>query len=154
MLRVTKLCDYAIVLLTHLAQAGRDGSVAARDLADRSEVPLPTVSKILKQLGHEGLVVSQRGAKGGYRLARPATEVSVADIIAAVEGPIAMTDCSLEGGGLCDVEDNCRVRANWRLISSVVEDALSRITLADMAGPLPPQLVRLGKAPRQAASGT
>ncbi len=94
MLRITKLTDYAIVVLSTMIEPTAVDAFAARDVADRSQIPQPTVSKVLKQLARAGLVVSERGKHGGYRLARAAGTISVADIIDAVEGPIAVTECS------------------------------------------------------------
>lgn len=152
MLRVTKLTDYAIVVLTHLARQG-EACLTARDLAECSEVPAPTVQKLLKQLAREGLVASLRGAKGGYRLSRAPEDISVAEVIAAIEGPIAMTECSHDDSGLCEVEDNCNVRTNWQRINVAVQSALSSVSLADMVGPTPsqPGLVQLRHASGQPA---
>lgn len=134
MLRLSKLTDYATVVMTRLAQAP-DDLHSAQALADRTLVEVPTVSKVLKQLGRAGLVVSQRGAQGGYRLARPAREITVAEIIAAMEGPLGMTECSVHKG-LCSQESVCSVRRNWRKISRAIVAALDEVSLADMAEPL------------------
>ena len=137
MIRLSKLADYGIVLLTYVAR-DVDGRVyTARELADESRLPLPTVSKILKALCRGGLLVSHRGASGGYSLARPARDISVVDIIAAIEGPIAMTECSVTAPSLCDFEAACPVRSNWQRINDVVVRALAGLTLVDMKQPLP-----------------
>lgn len=126
MLRITKLTDYAIVLLTHCA--GEDcPQLTARDLAIRSHLPRPTVGKVLKTLSRAGLVVASRGKKGGYCLARPAKEISIAEIIEAIEGPVALTECSVSG--TCEIESSCPVRANWQKISAVVRRALENVSL-------------------------
>lgn len=135
MLRVSKLTDYATVVMTALAGLG-DGQASAVALAERARLEPPTVAKVLKLLAQAGLVVSQRGASGGYRLARPAAAITVADIVAAIEGPFGMTECSVHSG-LCDHELHCGVRGNWRRISEAVEDALRAVTLADMLAPPP-----------------
>ncbi|MCK7592717.1 SUF system Fe-S cluster assembly regulator [Pseudomarimonas salicorniae] len=135
MFRISKLTDYATVVLTLLAEQA-DGIHSASDLAARAKLEPPTVSKLLKMLGQAGLVESFRGASGGYRLARPAAQISVADIVTAMEGPIGVTECSLHDG-LCDHETHCGVRANWRRISVAVEAALRSVTLADMLDPAP-----------------
>ena len=96
---------------------------------------LPTVSKVLKALVQHGLLASHRGAKGGYSLAAPAEEISVAQIIAAIEGPIALTECS-DTIGLCGQETQCSVRGNWQRINSAVREALERVTLAELARPM------------------
>ncbi len=139
MFRISKLTDYATVVLTLLAERG-DAVHSASDLAVRAKLESPTVSKLLKQLGQAGLVESFRGANGGYRLARAAEEISVADIVIAMEGPIAVTECSLHDG-LCDHETHCGVRGNWRRISLAVDTALRAVTLADMLDPAPARRV-------------
>jgi FeS assembly SUF system regulator len=143
MMRIGKLTDYAIVLLTYFAREGEGAeqgeeiSHAAPGLAALAQLPLPTVSKILKALSRGGLLISQRGAKGGYRLTRPAQQISVAEIIAVLEGPIALTECSTDVPGLCELEPVCPVRSNWRKINLAVRDALEGLTLAAMTRPLP-----------------
>lgn len=102
MIRLSRLTDYAVTLLTQMVSEGK-GLWAASDLAEKAGVPLPTVSKILKQLSKGGIVVAQRGATGGYHLVRPATDISIAAIIEAMDGPIALTDCA-EGG-----DQDCRI---------------------------------------------
>jgi FeS assembly SUF system regulator len=131
MIRLGRLTDYGIVLMAHLASAG-DGPHAARDIAAATELPLPAVSKLLKSLARQGLLTSARGAKGGYQLARPAEQITVPQMIAALEGPIALTDCNLHEGA-CSQEPRCHVRTPWQRINRAVHDALSRIRLADLA---------------------
>ena len=140
MLRVSKLTDYATVVMTTLAQAG-SGSASAGALAERARLEPPTVAKVLKLLAQAGLVVSQRGAAGGYRLARPAERISVAEIVAAIEGPFGMTECSVHSGA-CDHERHCGVRGNWRRISEAVEAALRAVSVADMLAAPPPRASR------------
>ncbi len=135
MLRISKLSDYAILLLVSLHEAGGD-LLSAHTLADASHLELPTASKLLKLLHKANLVESRRGASGGYRLAVPADEISVVDVITAIEGPIAMTECSIEAG-LCSQEDRCQLRSNWQRISLTVQRALREVSLADMTRPLP-----------------
>lgn len=132
MLRISKLSDYAILIMVELA---RDGEVlSAHTLAERIRVEVPTASKVLKLLSGNGLLESFRGANGGYRVARRAGDISVAAVIAAIEGPIAMTECSIEEG-LCSQEDSCELRGNWQRISLAVADALQKVSLAEMAAP-------------------
>ena len=133
MLRVTKLTDYATVLLNVLAD-DPDGVCSAAELAERSRLELPTVSKVLKPLAHAGLVESFRGSAGGYRLARPAERISLIEIVEAIEGPLGVTECSGEHS-TCEIESPCGVRGNWRHINDVVADALRGISLAQMRGP-------------------
>ena len=133
MLRVTKLTDYATVVLTVLA--ARPGDVlSAADLAETSGLETPTVSKLLKPLAQAGLVSSLRGAHGGYRLSRNAAEISLIEIVEAMEGPLAMTECS-QHENHCGIAHQCGVRSNWRLINDVVADALRGVTLAQMLKP-------------------
>lgn len=135
MLRVTKLTDYATVVLTVLA--ARPGQVlSAPELAEAAGLEAPTVAKLLKPLAAAGLVEGFRGANGGYRLARDATGISLVEIVEAMEGPLAMTECS-EHAGQCGIERSCGVRANWRRINDVVADALRGVSLAQMLGPVP-----------------
>ena len=135
MLRVTKLTDYATVVLTVLA--ARPGDVlSAADLAEIAGLETPTVSKLLKPLAQAGLVSSQRGVHGGYRLNRAAHEITLVEIVEAMEGPLAMTEFS-QHDSQCGIAKQCGVRANWRLINDVVADALRGVTLAQMLHPLP-----------------
>ncbi|MDN5781624.1 MAG: SUF system Fe-S cluster assembly regulator [Luteimonas sp.] len=133
MLRVTKLTDYATVVLTVLAS--EPGVVAsAAGLAERAGLEAPTVAKLLKPLAQAGLVEAFRGANGGYRLARPAVDISLFEVVEAMEGPLGMTECSVHAGS-CGIEDSCGVRANWRRINDVVADALRGVSLAQMLSP-------------------
>lgn len=133
MIRMSKLTDYAIVLLAHLARSGR--TLAAQELSARSGVPLPTVSKLCKELSKAGLVVSHRGRHGGYGLARPAERISVAEIVEALEGPIALTECGTALHGACERESRCAVRQPWQQINREVRKALERVRLSDLAPP-------------------
>jgi FeS assembly SUF system regulator len=143
MIRITKQTDYGIVLLTHLA-ADPERQYNAPELAAEARLPLPMVSKILKLLAREGLLVSHRGVKGGYSLARQPEAISMAEIISSLEGPIALTECiSVEGD--CSHEALCPVRSNWRRINQAVRTALAGISLAEMANPRQ-QLVTLGRS--------
>ncbi len=142
MLRVTKLADYGIVILTYFA-ARTQTTHNARDIAGVVRLPLPVVSKILKALARDGLLVSHRGTKGGYGLARKPEEITVADIIRSLEGPIAITECADTVNGDCELEVRCPVRTNWHRINQAIYQALERITLAEMTQPLHEQLVHL-----------
>ncbi|HET7655659.1 MAG TPA: SUF system Fe-S cluster assembly regulator [Luteimonas sp.] len=150
MLRVTKLTDYATVVLTVLATRP-DAVLSAAELAERAGLEMPTVAKVLKPLAQAGLVEGFRGAGGGYRLARDAAQVTLVEIVEAMEGPLGMTECALHEG-VCGIEQSCGVRANWRRINDVVAEALRGVTLAQMLAPPPArQPRRPGKgAPRVA----
>ncbi|MCB2156328.1 SUF system Fe-S cluster assembly regulator [bacterium] len=133
MLRITKQTDYGTLLLTHIARGSRGEMFSARDLAAETRIPLPMVSKILKKMVRAELLESHRGVKGGYSLARPAKEVSVADIILALEGPIALTDCSEHADSECGMEGGCPVSNHWQRINNAVVGALEGISLEEMA---------------------
>jgi FeS assembly SUF system regulator len=144
MIRITKQTDYGIVLMTHLA-AGSGRRYNAPDLAMETNLPLPMVSKILKLLARDGLLDSHRGAKGGYALARDASEITVDEIITSLEGPVAITECIDAAPGECEHEPGCPTRANWQVINRAVRRALEGITLAEMTHPIPHEkLVTLG----------
>jgi FeS assembly SUF system regulator len=108
-----------------------DDVLSAVQIAEATRLELPTVSKLLKLLGHATLVESFRGVNGGYRLARGAADISLAEIVVALEGPIAVTECSL-GVGQCNREVRCSVRGSWQQISTILDDALRAVSLADM----------------------
>jgi len=147
MLRISKLTDYAILVMVELA---RDGEMlSAHALAERVGVEIPTASKVLKLLAGAGLLESYRGANGGYRVSRQSSDISVAEVIAAIEGPIAMTECSVEEG-LCSQEESCELRGNWQRISVAVARALQEVSLAEMSVPMrnpvnPLQITTLSK---------
>lgn len=136
MIRLSKLTDYGIVLMSYFAQGGAGAAFTARELSEKSKIPLPTVSKVLKSLSRSELVFSQRGVKGGYTMARTPEEISVAEMIDALEGPIAMTECSTFGGHRCEFELMCPAKSPWQRINHVVHRALSTLSLADMTGVL------------------
>jgi len=134
MLRLNRMTDYAIVVLGQMAQdCGRVRTAAA--LAEASGVPVPTVSKRLKQLSASTLVSAHRGAKGGYSLDRPAAAVTVTEIVQALEGPIALTACVDGAEDSCDVEHSCPMRGNWNRVNRAIRAALDQVTLADMLDP-------------------
>jgi FeS assembly SUF system regulator len=130
MLRLTKLTDYGILLLTHIA-ADDARLFASNDLSNATHIPSPTVSKVLQALLGAGLLESIRGAKGGYRLSRPAAEVSIREIIDCFEGHIALTECNLDDGE-CEQLPFCATQNNWKRINGAVRDALDSISLQDM----------------------
>lgn len=134
MLKLSKLADYATLLMTTMA-AAPERVYTAHELAARTHVSAPTVAKLLKVLARGGLLESLRGAHGGYRLARAPERISVAEVIRALEGPIAVTQCSTHGGG-CVLEPDCAARANWRLINTAIRHALEAVSLAQMTAPL------------------
>ena len=148
MLRITKQTDYGIVLLSRMAcEPVRQFN--APELAAEAQLPLPTVSKILKLLARDGLLASHRGVKGGYSLSRPPEALTIAEVIGSLDGPIAMTECvDDESPGLCQQEGHCPTQANWQVINRAVRRALEGITLREMAEPLKPRpLVQIGGRP-------
>jgi FeS assembly SUF system regulator len=134
MFRLSRLTDYGIVLMAHLAARDEGAPHNAREVAVETKLPLPAVSKVLKCLAREGLLESHRGAKGGYGLARSPEEITVPEMIAALEGPISLTECATHVGA-CAQEPTCHVREPWQRINSAVHTALDRITLADLVAP-------------------
>jgi len=135
MVRLGKLTDYGLVLMTYMARS-QDPLRTARELAAESKLPVSTVSKLLKELLHGGLLVSQRGINGGYLLARVPKEISVLEIIAALEGSVALTECTTEIPGLCELESSCPMKNNQRVINEAVRGVLGMITLSDLMQPL------------------
>ena len=134
MLRISKLTDYALLIMSHLAKTA--GTVmSASILAHELHLSVPTVSKILKMLTESGLVRSKRGSDGGYQLARPAKNITVAHIIQTMEGKLALTTCCHVGLN-CNLESFCTLRENWRKINNLVQALLSHVTLSDMLNPL------------------
>jgi FeS assembly SUF system regulator len=134
MIRLSRLTDYGIVLMSYMA-AHRERAINAAELAAAARLPLPTVGKLLRLLAREELLVSQRGVKGGYTLAHAPEEISIAEIIRVLEGPIALTACTTSPSGECEYEPRCPVRRPWQRINRAVRDALEHITLADMSSP-------------------
>lgn len=154
MLRMSKLTDYGTMVLAQLA--ANDGRLStAGEVAGATHLGQPTVSKLLKALVHAGLVVSTRGVQGGYALARPAGSISAAEIIDALEGPVAITECSATDG-LCDLQSYCRVGHAWQRINLSIRRALQDVTLADLQGrrePLPAPDLKGTLEPSAAAKG-
>lgn len=134
MLRLNRITDYAVVVLTQMV-CEPDKWVTAPQLSEDSNVPAPTVAKVLKALAKEGVLTSQRGVHGGYRLARPADRISMLEVIRALEGPVSLTACVDGAEGDCAVELLCPVRGNWDRVNTAIRGALADVTLEDMAIP-------------------
>ncbi len=133
MLRISKLADYGTVVMVYLAK--RTPQLCnAREIAANTHIAVPTVSKLLKQLTAAGLLTSLRGVNGGYRLKRDAPDISVVDIIYALDESRGLTECSFQPSE-CVLQHVCHVQGNWRLISQAIESALERISLATLAKP-------------------
>ncbi|MEH3122493.1 MAG: SUF system Fe-S cluster assembly regulator [Sphingomonas phyllosphaerae] len=138
-MRLSSLTDYAVVLLG--AAARHCGGMArqnATSLAEETGVPLPTAQKLVSKLAAAGLIDSARGTGGGFRLSRPPASITLADIVEAVEGPIAMTSCVDAANHDCAIEGNCRVKPHWGAVNRAVRGALAGITLAQLAADAPP----------------
>jgi FeS assembly SUF system regulator len=133
MVILSKLADYGVILATHLA-AAPERQMTAGALAEETRLPRATVAKLLKALAHAGIVAGARGAAGGYRLARPAAAISVAEVVAAIDGAIGVTQCTSHDPG-CSRTDFCPTRPHWRRINDAVGTALAAITLAEMVPP-------------------
>jgi FeS assembly SUF system regulator len=132
MLRISKLTDYGTMVLACLA--GRPAErLTATTVAERTRLGLPTVSKLLKNLQRAGLVTSSRGAHGGYQLARPAARISAAEIIDAIEGPVAITECSGHHSA-CDLETVCSTGTAWQRVNSAIRRSLDELSLAQLSG--------------------
>ncbi len=131
MLRLSKLADYAVVVLVRLARG--DDVQTSPGIAAVTGLPEPTVAKVLKALASAGLVVSQRGARGGYRLARPLATIQVADVIGAIDGPVYLTACVEGSRSICEAEHVCSCRGGWDKVNDVIMQALGTISIADIA---------------------
>jgi len=154
MLRISRLTDYATVLLATLAGEPQRVQTAS-SLAEQTRIAAPTVSKLLKQLQRAGLVTSTRGLHGGYQLARPAAQISAAAILDSLEGPVALTDCSV-GHGQCEIEATCRVGRVWQRLNLAIRRALYDVSLAQLAGldAPPARLATLEREMKAAAART
>ena len=133
MMKLSRMTDYGIVILSQLVQEGTEVSTAA-ELSAHTGVPVPTVAKLLKLLGRAGLVLSQRGAAGGYVLARSAVCISVGEVITAIDGPVWLTACVTAAG--CKVETTCPIHGRWDKVNLAVRRTLDEITLAELISPV------------------
>ena len=133
-MRLTHLADYAVVIMTAAARRGECVRLSAAELSDETGVPLPTAQKLMGRLAAAGLLTSSRGAGGGFALARPVTDISLAEIVEAVEGPIAMTACTgQEGPSDCALDAHCRVKPHMNVVSNAVRGALGAVSLQSLA---------------------
>jgi len=141
MLKLSRLTDYAVVALVRLSAA--EGVATSPGIAAAIGIPEPTIAKVLKALAGQGLVISSRGARGGYRLGKPLSEIAVAEVIMAVDGPIALTSCVDGASGGCESQSLCPVAGRWDPVNDAIRAALTGITLADMAGAAIPPAFRV-----------
>lgn len=137
-MRLSSLADYAVVLMSAASRhcgAARltQGKLNASTLAQETGVPLPTTQKLVSRLSAAGLIESTRGIGGGIRLARPPASISLADIVEAVEGPLAITSCTIDGNHDCKLEDSCTVKPHWGIVNQTIRKALDDVSLASLA---------------------
>jgi FeS assembly SUF system regulator len=132
-MRLTHLADYAVVMMTAAARRDAGARLSATELAEETGVPLPTAQKIMQQLASHGLLVGQRGAGGGYALARPVSEISLADIVEAIEGPIVLTQCADGVNHDCLLDTHCRVKPHMGIVGNAVRGALGAVSLSELA---------------------
>ncbi|HEV2044248.1 MAG TPA: SUF system Fe-S cluster assembly regulator [Sphingomicrobium sp.] len=132
-MRLTHLADYAVVMMTAAARRPAQARLSATELADETGVPLPTAQKLMQRLAAAGLLTGQRGAGGGYALAKAVTEISLADIVEAVEGPIAMTQCADGVNHDCILDAHCRVKPHMGIVGAKVRGALHAVSLQELA---------------------
>lgn len=147
MLRISKLTDYGTVLLTCMARQPAQ-RFSAQELAEHTQVAAPTVAKLLKALVRAGLLASQRGSHGGYTLARTPDRISAVDIIDAIEGPVALTECATEHSN-CSIEADCAVGHNWQRINAGIRRALEGVTLADFTRPMTVPIIDMREQNRE-----
>jgi FeS assembly SUF system regulator len=133
MIRMSKLADYSFILLMQM-MGEESRSWSASELTERTTLPLPTVAKLMKVLAKDGVVKAQRGAAGGYRLAQPAKQITVARVIEAVDGPIALADCVNGGEHDCAVKVLCPLHGGWNKVNNAIRSALEGVLLSDLAG--------------------
>ena len=132
-MRLTHLADYAVVMMTAAARRPVSARLSATELAEETGVPLPTAQKLMQRLAAAGLLTGTRGAGGGYALARPVTDISLADIVEAVEGPIAMTQCADGLNHECILDAHCRVKPHMGIVGAKVRGALGAVSLQELA---------------------
>src|SRR5438874_9204027 len=137
MLRLSKKADYALMAMKHLAVRGDRGSSSAREIAELYDIPIELMAKVLQRLVRRGLLVSHQGTRGGYQLARRPAQISVADVIQAIEGPVTVTACSTDDGP-CEQFAKCNVRDPLRKVRERILAALGDCTIAELASDIPP----------------
>lgn len=134
MIRIAKLTDYGIVVLTHMTRHAHRCVHSATELAEATSIPLPTVQKVLKMLARDGLVTSMRGARGGYALGCDPGDVDLMRVLEAMEGPVSLTACAEPHAEGCGEAGHCIVAPHWPVINRAVRDALTQVTVRDLAG--------------------
>lgn len=138
-MRLSSMADYAVLTMTAASRHCGRARVNAAQLAQETGLPVPTVQKLVSRLAAAGLLVSVRGAGGGFKLSRPAAAITLADIVEAMEGPIALASCSEHGRHDCTLESGCTLRPHWPLVNSALRGALAGVSLTQLAAaPIPP----------------
>lgn len=132
-MRLSSMADYAVVTMTAAARHCGGARVSAQQLAEETGLPVPTVQKLVSKLSAAGLLKSSRGVGGGLKLARPAAAITLADIVEAVEGPIALATCSENGRNDCTLESACKVRPHWPVVDAALRGALAGVPLTQLA---------------------
>ena len=151
-MRLSNLADYAVVIMSAAARhCGAallaEGKLNASKLSEETGVPLPTAQKLVSKLSAAGLIESTRGVGGGIRLARPPASISLADIVEAVEGPLAITSCTINGNHDCVLEDGCTVKPHWGVVNKTIRKALDDVSLASLSDiPITPKIRTMEKA--------
>lgn len=133
MIRLSRMTDYGVVVMSQMSQ--QPDMTTAPELAQATGLPIPTVSKLLKQLTKSGLVASHRGVNGGYSIARKLEDINAMEIIEALDGPVALTDCVDGAEDMCNVQSLCPLRGGWDKVNAAVRDALTEVTLAELCPP-------------------
>ena len=134
MLRINKLTDYGVVIMAQIANEQMEKTHTARDLAESTKIPLPTVTALLKKISNSGFLNSKQGAMGGYALSMTPDKISIYGLIEALEGPVAITECSTEGTCDCELLASCETQKPWQKINDTVKNALEGISLNQMTG--------------------
>ena len=134
-MRLTHLADYAVVMMTAAARREPCARLSATELSEDTGVPLPTAQKLMQKLAAHGLLVGQRGAGGGYALARPVSEISLADIVEAVEGPIVLTMCADGVNHECVLDAHCKVKPHMSIVGDAIRSSLRAVSLAQLCSP-------------------
>lgn len=132
-MRLSSMADYAVVIMSAAARHCGGARVSAGRLAEETGLPAPTVQKLVSRMTSAGLLRSSRGAGGGLRLARPAAAITLADIVEAVEGPIALTSCMEDSRACCTLEDACQVKPHWPVVNEALRGALAKVSLTQLA---------------------
>lgn len=132
-MRLSSMADYAVVTMTAAARHCGGARVSAGQLAEETGLPAPTVQKLVSRLTAAGLLRSTRGVGGGLKLARPAAAITLADIVEAVEGPIALASCLDESSGCCQIEQACSVKPHWPVVNQALRGALAQVSLTQLS---------------------